>query len=137
MKAILPLLAVVLVGFGGSVTEAKCARLRIKVSGDVTGQTGKDDRIAVEVSPDPNAKQEPPVFDGRHFTAQLLFDPTRSGGRTGHDCSRDPATVSVSLLRGEQVLQKRELKIDRDFRVDENGNYLLKTTLVLDAGSER
>ena len=114
MKALF-LGGVIIVGLPGAPLEAKCARMRIKVSGEVAGGLTPDHRVSGVISPDANAKQDQPTIDGNRFMIPLWFDPTRGFGPEGHDCSRDPTTVSVLLTRGERVLQKRELKFDREF----------------------
>jgi hypothetical protein len=116
-----------------SPAEAKCARLLLKVTGEVRGDDLQELVLRIETVPDANARQQAPVREGANFTAELLFDPTKGYGRLrGHDCSRRPKLVRVLLLRRQDVVHAKELSFATEFIEESMGQYRLRAPLILD-----
>jgi hypothetical protein len=53
------------------------------------------------------------------------------GGLFGHDCSRRPQVVLLSLLAGDDAVGKARLDIPTSFEVDCLGNYRAKGRVTL------
>jgi hypothetical protein len=118
-------------GFAVSA-EAKCARRIIYLSGTIAGAADSSDRIVVTMDPPGFAEQTPIAIREGAFEGIALFDSsngTRSR-RGKDDCTRVPATVTVSLVRGGQLRATRRLDPRRDFhRVQ--ADYRLRQPIVL------
>jgi hypothetical protein len=105
-----------------TITEAKCARLLIHVSGEIQGDDNSRLAVEFEVLPDVHVPQRSATRDGPAFHAELSFDSTKAvRWFRGHDCSRVPMAVRVMLMRGDHVLERRELSFSRDFVRDASG----------------
>jgi hypothetical protein len=122
----------------GSTTlvEAKCIRVRIELFGQIVGTLAEDQRITVSTTPDASEKAGEPIFTGHQFTLLQLFDPTEGySPEAGHDCSREPESVAVSLVRGALIQQRHVLDVKGNFKAHRNGSRLvLNKALVLAAG---
>lgn len=120
-----------------SPAGAKCARLRLGVTGEVRGDPDHELSVRLETDPDANANQPAPVREGGAFTAALFFDPTKGYSRgEGHDCSREPRAIRILLLKGEELRSTRELSFAKDFVEESPGKYRAREPVVLDAGSD-
>ena len=132
------------IGFGvllvlviASPAGAKCARLRLDVTGEVRGDPGHELTIRLEADPAASANQPAPVREGDAFTATLFFDPTKGySPREGHDCSREPRAIRILLLKGEELRSTQELSFAKDFVEESPGKYRAREPVILDAGSD-
>jgi len=112
--------------------RAKCPLVYVDLEGEVKGVVSEDDQIVVEVYPDPNSPSAEAIVnkDGR-FKATIAFDTTRSGGRFHHNCSRRPERVTVILVNKVEELDRVRLAIENDFVKNEEGDYILSSSLEL------
>jgi hypothetical protein len=118
--------------FASSAAWAKCANEVIHIEGSIVGSGGEGFRVAIKVSPDPNWEPQPEIrIDNGKFAGEVLFNSTKSEGRVRDNCSRVPASVRVSLSLNDQQVALRELAIKKDFVKGKNGDYRLRTALVL------
>jgi hypothetical protein len=120
-----------------SPVGAKCARLVLEVAGEVRGDPEHELTLRIATAPDANERQQAPSRDGDVFQATLLFDPTKGYSRLrGHDCSRDPRVVRILLLRGEAVLQEKELAFANAFVEEAPGVYRARERVILEGDAD-
>lgn len=130
----IPLLLLALAATGA---WAKCASLSLTVEGSVSPPAAGTD-VRIELYPAARLGGHPilvsPDTAGK-FSATVSFNTFNGGGLFGsglfgHDCSRQPHTVLLSLLAGDKVVGRARLEIPTEFEV--NGlNYRVKKAVVL------
>ena len=130
----------VLLMLGNTNACAKCDSVSIAVQGSVQEQSGPERGVRVELVPAGRTRPKTPLTvepgpEGR-FSVIVLFDTFNGGGLFGtglfgHDCSRRPEAVVVSLIEGRQVLGTQRLSVRDEFEMDSMGNYRLKRPLTL------
>lgn len=118
------LIVILFILFTASVLEAKCGNSFIYVDGIVTGTVGNA-TVSVQVSPDPNWEPQPAISIGNDgkFQAKVYFDRTKSEGKFHQNCSRQPDTVTVQLLREGRTVDQVQLTIDHDFLKKDRFDY--------------
>ena len=125
------LLAACCVGVPGTA-EAKCVALNISVSGEIPEDPNAELRVVLTTVPDHNGRDATVERRGTQFSANLWFDATKGYGRLrGHDCSRSPESVKVSLRRGTKVVGSAALSVKTDFEVREQIYYSARSPLIL------
>lgn len=116
--------------------EAKCAARYIFVHGMVE-LLASDVALKFDIDPDPGFAEESHRVITRDFSVRLLFDPTRSGGRFHHSCSRAPEQVTVHLVVDDERVRSVALSIEKDFLRDDDGDYRLAHPLTLGRSDDR
>jgi hypothetical protein len=97
---------------------AKCVSLELALNGEIVGST-KDLRVVVEVASategdsDTKVRQEVSIKESR-FQILAWFN-TTSNVISAETCDRRPHLVIVKLMKGEQVLDRETLTVERDF----------------------
>jgi hypothetical protein len=113
---------------------AKCISLQLALNGEIVG-SGKDLIVVVEVASategDSNTevRQKSSIEESR-FQIFAWFDET-SNVISEETCDRRPHLVIVKLMKGEQVLDRQTLMVERDFRRTKSGGYHLKRPITL------
>jgi hypothetical protein len=113
---------------------AKCISLQLALNGEIVGPT-KDLTVVVEVASatagdsDTAVRQKSSIEESR-FQIFAWFDET-SNVISEETCNRRPHFVIVKLMQGEQVLDRRTLTNERDFRRTNSGGYQLKRPITL------
>jgi hypothetical protein len=125
------LLVVALVQFP---VVAKCISLQLALNGEIVGST-TDLTVVVEVASategdsDTEVRQKSSIEEPR-FQVFAWFN-TTSNVISAETCDRKPHLVIVKLMKGEQVLDRQTLTVERDFRRTKSGGYQLKTPITL------
>jgi hypothetical protein len=120
--------------------EAKCVSVRLALSGEIVGST-KDLRVVVEVASategdsDTQVQQESSIKKS-HFQIFAWFN-TTSNVISAETCDRLPHLVMVKLMKGEQVLDRQTLTVERDFHRTKSDDYQLKRQITLHRPSDK
>ena len=111
---------------------AKCANRIIHIEGSIVGASSEGLTIVVQVAPEPNWEPQPEIRirDGQ-FAGMVLFDATASEGKVRDNCSRVPDSVKVVLFRNDSELALQRLAIAKDFLKSKNGDYRLRSPILL------
>lgn len=94
-----------------------------------------DVSIVVEVASatvgdsDTYVRQEPRI-EGNRFQVLAWFN-TTSNVIAAETCNRSPHVVTVKLMKGDQVLDRLTLTVEKDFRRTRRGDYLLRNPITL------
>ena len=119
---------------------AKCVSLELALNGEIVGPT-KDLRVVVEVASategdsDTEVRQESSIKESR-FQISAWFN-TTSHVISAETCDRLPHLVIVKLMKGEQVLDRQTLTVERDFRRTKSDDYQLKRQITLHRPSDK
>jgi hypothetical protein len=115
-------------------TLGKCISLQLSLKGAIEGPTS-DLKVVVEVS---SATQGDSVTDVRQKSSieesdfrVLAWFNTTSNVVAAETCDRRPHLVTVKLMQGDQVLDRRTLTVETDFRRTKSGDYQLKRPITL------
>ncbi len=115
-------------------TIGKCISLQLTLKGTIDGPA-KDLKVVVEVTSGTHGdsvkdvRQESSIEESR-FRVLAWFN-TTSNVVSAETCDRKPHLVTVKLMRGDQVLDQRELTIETDFRLTKTGDYEMKKPITL------
>jgi hypothetical protein len=113
---------------------AKCISLQLALNGEIAG-FAKDLTVVVEVASategdsDRKVRQKSSIEESR-FQISAWFDET-SNVISEETCDRRPHLVIVKLMKGEQVLDRQTLTVERDFRRTKSGGYQLNRPITL------
>jgi hypothetical protein len=100
-----------------------------------------DWRVVVEVASategdsDTEVRQESSIKESR-FQISAWFN-TTSNVISAETCDRLPHLVIVKLMKGEQVLDRQTLTVERDFRRTKSDDYQLKRQITLHRPSDK
>jgi hypothetical protein len=123
-------LAVALMHLLNGAADAKCARIFIEVEGTIERSPSDDWAVRLGIDPEPHEAASAAPVKERHFQARAAFDPT-SGTKRGRDrCSRLPTKVTVFLLKGDEVIDRKTLQISDAFERTPDGDYRGKKPVV-------
>lgn len=123
-----------LLALSSEYAGAKCARIFIRVNGSVETSNAHGLVVRVAVDPEPNEPESLVRVVDRRFEARVAFDPT-SGTRRGRDrCARSPSAVEVALLRRDEVVGRKTLKVSVDFERNREGDYVAKAPVLFQDG---
>jgi hypothetical protein len=118
-------------------TIGKCVSLQLTLKGTIDGPA-KDLKVVVEVTSGTHGdsakdvRQESSIAESR-FRVLAWFN-TTSNIVSAETCDRKPHWVTVKLMRGNQVLDRRELTVETDFRLTKTGEYELRKPIALHSG---
>lgn len=117
-------------------TLAKCASLEVTVKGEIEG-TATGLNVLVEISSDTPGdaitdSRQTVSLQGSQFRVVASFN-TTSNLVSAETCDRKPHSITVKLMRGDQVLDRQVLSIEKDFRRTKKGGYDLARPLILHA----
>jgi hypothetical protein len=113
---------------------AKCISIQLDLNGEIVG-SAKDLTVVVEVASategdsDTKVRQKSSIEESR-FQILAWFNET-SNVISEETCDRRPHLVIVKLVKGEQVLDRQTLTVERDFHRTKSGGYHLKRPLTL------
>jgi hypothetical protein len=113
---------------------AKCISLELALNGEIAGST-KDLTVVVGVASategdsDTEVRQKSSIQESR-FQVIAWFN-TTSNVISAETCDRRPHLLIVKLMKGEQVLDRQTLTVERDFRRTKSGGYQLKRPITL------
>jgi len=116
----------------------KCISLQFTLKGKIEGPT-RDLKVIVEISSATqgdsvtNVRQQSSIEES-DFRVLAWFN-TTSNVVAAETCDRRPHLVTVKLMRGEQVLDRQTLTVERDFRRTKKGDYELKKPITLHAAA--
>jgi hypothetical protein len=113
---------------------AKCISLQLTLNGQIVGTT-KDLTVVVEVASATEGDSEIGVrqklsIEESRFQVVAWFNTTSNVVST-ETCDRKPHLVIVKLMKGEQVLDRQTLTVERDFRRTKSSDYQLKRPITL------
>src|SRR5215467_4349558 len=119
MRSLLTASAIVLMFAMATRASAKCISVPLVMEGEIQGPAN-DLTVKVEVL---SATKGDPVrhvwqessLDHSHFRVTAWFDTTSNVIRN-ETCNREPRLVIVKLMKGNAVLDQKQLKILTDFR---------------------
>jgi hypothetical protein len=113
---------------------AKCISLQLALNGAIVGST-KDLTVVVEVASATKGDLETAVrqkssIEESSFQLFAWFN-TTSNVISAETCDRSPHLVIVKLVKGDEVLDRRTLTVERDFHRTKSGGYQLKRPITL------
>jgi hypothetical protein len=120
-------------------TEGKCISLQVTLKGKIEGPTRDHLRVIVEISSatqgdsDTDVRQKSSIEES-DFLVVAWFN-TTSNVVAAETCDRRPHLVTVKLMQGDQVLDRQELTVERDFRLTKTRDYELKKPITLHAAA--
>jgi hypothetical protein len=114
---------------------AKCISLQLTLKGAIEGSSTKELKVVVEVASATNGDSDTAVrqkssIEVSRFQVFAWFD-TTSNVISAETCDRSPHLVVVKLVKGDQVLDRQTLTVERDFRRTKSGDYELKKPITL------
>jgi hypothetical protein len=119
---------------------AKCISLQLVLNGEIVGST-KDLTVVVEVASATEGDSDTAVrqklsIEESHFQVFAWFN-TTSNVVSAETCDRSPHLVTVKLVKGEEVLDRQTLTVERDFRRTKSGGYKLKRPITLHSPTDK
>jgi hypothetical protein len=122
---------VLLLGCGTANAGPRCGPVLLRIRGEAKVESPKQ-QIQVTIAPEPKRSNPLILIEEQRFEADVFYDSLKShGGVVGYNCDARPEKVTVSLVENGREIDKRQLLFNKDFVLDGDGGYVLRTKLHL------